>query len=504
MPSVAGTGPLCLTPIGRTTARAIARSRRSQPAPPRRRARPCRIAPPPHPRPRPPARVARVPQQRPAPPAGPTCPAGPRRRACPRPLRRSSARTRGTLVPVTASGRSPSERREARSKDRRERVGRQHPAEQLSLGLVAPVRKDEVELRGRLHPFSDHAQVERVSKRDDRLSDHGVPSLLGDPPHDRSVDLQTVDGQPHDVVEVWIAHPELADRDLNADGLELVQDGDRLLPTRDEDALGEVELDAAGRKCRAPQGPLDGLGEPVAAKLWSRDVDCRAKRWQAGAVPVPDLAASPGKHELTERMDEVGILCDRQERGGRDPAPVAVPPARQHLDADDPSARDRGLRLEVDLQLLSSKREAQLVLELEAFCARGGHSRGAGRGSRSLARPAPRQRATAAGGGALSPAMRNGSGSAVGARACSDFGSASFAASRSPTSGLRVASPTPSVIRTSATHSASGGCSPRIGMPMIAVRTGTAEMNALVFPQPRTAMARFSAMNDTKPTSTPW
>src|SRR5262249_57604960 len=156
-------------------------------------------------------------------------------------------------------------------------------------------------------------------ERDDRLSDHGVPSLLGDPPHDRSVDLQAVDGQPHDVVEVWITHPELADRDLNADGLQLVQDGDRLIPTRDEDALGEVELDAAGRKRRAPQGPLDGLGEPLAAKLLRRDVDCRAERWQAGAIPIPDLAASPGEHQLTERMDEVGSLLDPHEPRPRDP-----------------------------------------------------------------------------------------------------------------------------------------------------------------------------------------
>ena len=100
----------------------------------------------------------------------------------------------------------------------------------------------------------------------------------------------------------------------------------------------------------------------VALELHRRDVD----RDPDVVRPVRRLGAGRPQHPFAERIDQAGLLRDRNELGRRDHAALGMVPAQQRLAADDPVVADVDQRLVVQLELAAHERLAQVDLQRAA------------------------------------------------------------------------------------------------------------------------------------------
>src|SRR5882672_7076188 len=147
------------------------------------------------------------------------------------------------------------------------RLGRDRSGEEVSLPLLATMRAQEFQLLRSLDSLGDHPQSERMRERNHRLSDRRIVPGLVHPVHERAVDLQAVDRQPRQITQARIACAEIVHGDLHAERFQAIQDVGCLLPILDQDALGELELQAAGLELGRAHGALHGLDEAGAAEL---------------------------------------------------------------------------------------------------------------------------------------------------------------------------------------------------------------------------------------------
>src|SRR6267143_3713630 len=172
------------------------------------------------------------------------------------------------------------------------RLGRDRRGEEVSLPLLATVRAQEFQLLWRLDSLGDHPQSERMRERNHRLSDRRIVPGLADPVHERAVDLQAVYRQPRQIAQARIACAEIVHGDLHAERFQAIQDVGRLLPILDQDALGELELQAPGLELGRAHGALHGLDEAGAAELPRGNVYGEAQPGMACLVPSLDLATT--------------------------------------------------------------------------------------------------------------------------------------------------------------------------------------------------------------------
>ncbi len=125
----------------------------------------------------------------------------------------------------------------------------------------------------------------------------------------------------------------------------------------------------------------------LVARNWAGDRLTARRMWsgQRGR-----LAAGLAHHPLAERVDQAGLLGDRDEVGRRDHAAVGVVPAQQGLAARDPVGARAEQRLVVELELALGQGPAQVRLEGRA-----------GLRASSMARSKKRKGAAAVGLGAV-------------------------------------------------------------------------------------------------------
>ena len=108
-------------------------------------------------------------------------------------------------------------------------AGRQRLREQIALHLIATVAAQQLELTARLDPFGDHLESQAFRQRDDCLRDRSVVRIGGDVLNEGLVDLERLDREALEVKQRRIAGAEVVDRQTDAEAIQRLQLGDRLL-----------------------------------------------------------------------------------------------------------------------------------------------------------------------------------------------------------------------------------------------------------------------------------
>ena len=78
------------------------------------------------------------------------------------------------------------------------------------------------------HAFGDHRELHAAAEGDDGAGDGGIVGIVGKAADERLVDLQDVQRQALEVAERGVAGAEVVDRQLYAETLEAVEDGEGL------------------------------------------------------------------------------------------------------------------------------------------------------------------------------------------------------------------------------------------------------------------------------------
>ncbi len=121
----------------------------------------------------------------------------------------------------------------------------------------------------------------------------------------------------------------------------------------------------AGQHAGFPENDIDPLGKVGAPQLPRRYVDRQAERLESPGDPEDHLLARFAQHPVADRVDDAGLLRDRDELGGRDDAHLRMVPAQQHLQALDPAGRDVDARLKAEMELVALDRLAQPVPQVQ-------------------------------------------------------------------------------------------------------------------------------------------
>ena len=182
-----------------------------------------------------------------------------------------------------------------------QKLGRRQGArEQVALHLVAVVAAQQIELLARLHPLGDHLELQALGERDDRLRDRGVVGVGRDVLDERLVDLEGADREALEVAERGVAGPEVVDREPDAEAIERVQLGDRLLGAAHDAALGQLEVEVGRIEGRGLDHLGDAAHEVVLLELPAGQVDREAQVGEALFLPGPDLGAGGAQHPVPE------------------------------------------------------------------------------------------------------------------------------------------------------------------------------------------------------------
>src|SRR5712692_6971250 len=99
-----------------------------------------------------------------------------------------------------------------------------------------------------------------------------IVAALVNPTDEGAVDLEAIDRQLGKIAQARVARSEVVHRDLHTEGLQALQDEDRLLAIVDEHALGKLQFEPVGFEIRCSKGPGNSLHEARAAELLRRNV----------------------------------------------------------------------------------------------------------------------------------------------------------------------------------------------------------------------------------------
>jgi hypothetical protein len=172
-----------------------------------------------------------------------------------------------------------------------------------------------------------------------------------------------VEGEASQPAERRVAGPEVVDRQLDAQGVQVLEDGPGVASLVDGHALGHLQLEAAGRQPGAMQclhhpfdhaGPLEGP---------ARDVHRHPERGQSGVGPVPGLLARRPQDPVVERDDQARLLGHGHEVVGGDHPVDGVRPSDQRLDSHDPARGQIDLGLVHDAQLTGVDGVVEVALQ---------------------------------------------------------------------------------------------------------------------------------------------
>ena len=111
------------------------------------------------------------------------------------------------------------------------------------------------------HSFGDGPQAEGVGEADDGPDDGQVVGVVSEVADEAAVDFQDVDGQRFELGEGAVPGAEVVDRDLDPEGAEPVQGGQRLLGVPDECLLGDLQGQVPAVQTGVAQGAADGVDE---------------------------------------------------------------------------------------------------------------------------------------------------------------------------------------------------------------------------------------------------
>ena len=247
--------------------------------------------------------------------------------------------------------------------DAAELGGGRRPAEEEALHLVAVDHVDETDLARVLHALDGDAHAQRPAERDDGADDLlgiGIVGIEG--VHEGAVDLDLVEGESPEIAEARIAGAEVVHDDGNAEGLQGRQLGEKGLGVVEEQALGDLKLEAMRGEAGLLEHPGDGGGDVAGGELRRREVDRDHQVLRPGERGGTGLFQDP----CADPIDEAHGLGDRDERRRRNEAAVPGRQPEQGLEADQLAAGVLELRLIVEKEAVALDRRLDRALVSEA------------------------------------------------------------------------------------------------------------------------------------------
>src|SRR3954469_19712271 len=277
---------------------------------------------------------------------------------------RRMLRSASTAPMLSGAGGSGRAHDRPSGEERLEVLGRHRRGEQVALGAVAAEPAERVELAGGLDALGDRLEPQAARDVDDRADDRRVVLLLAQPVDERAVDLDRVDRHALQARQGRVAGAEVVEQDADAELAQALERRARRGDVLEEDALGDLEAEAAGLEAAARERPLHLAEELGPGELAARHVDGDA---EVGGVrealaPGGDLGGRLLEHPAAERRDEAGLLGQADELGRADDAVAGTVPADERLDADQALVGDVEDRLVVDAELLALDGAAQVAL----------------------------------------------------------------------------------------------------------------------------------------------
>ena len=167
----------------------------------------------------------------------------------------TSRRARHRLAPARAARLyrvGPLPIRKQQRPDIRRRLRR---AEQIALHFRTAEFAQQVALLLGLDAFGGRRHVAIGGDVHHRLHDAGRAFRLGDVGDEAAVDLDLVERKTLQIAQRGIAGAEIVERNADADGAKVVQNGQRRLVVADEHGLGDLELQPARRRGRMRPAP---------------------------------------------------------------------------------------------------------------------------------------------------------------------------------------------------------------------------------------------------------
>src|SRR5690554_1307654 len=216
-----------------------------------------------------------------------------------------------------------------------------HPGDQLvkahgagevvALEYIAAVAPEQFELFAVLHALGHHRHAQLAGGGDDAAADGGVLAVGDDIVDEVAVDLDAIHRQILEIAEAGIAGTEVVDAGGDAHPLEGVQGLDGGVAVAHEDALGELELQAAGGQGSALEDIPQGGEESRTVELQRRQVDGYPMVEQPQVQQLSGIPAGLGDDPVTQVHDLPGFLGDGNEPGRRDEPLDRMAPAYQGL-----------------------------------------------------------------------------------------------------------------------------------------------------------------------------
>src|SRR5436190_2395596 len=245
-----------------------------------------------------------------------------------------------------------------------DRVRLERAGDVEALTRVAAERRHPLQRLGRLQTLGDDGAAEVVAELDRRAHYRDVALIGLDPRGERAVDLDLADRQLTQAAERRVPGAEVVQRQHDAEVVEAPQHGGGAHGVGHDRAFGDLELEMVRRHAGVEQDARDFVGEVGIQQAALGDVD-RDREVVAGGLPRVDLLQRRPQDEARQRLDEAGLLGERDELARREQPVLGMLPAHERLDARDRPALQPQLGLVVQDELAAVQRLAQLAQALE-------------------------------------------------------------------------------------------------------------------------------------------
>ena len=193
--------------------------------------------------------------------------------------------------------------------------------------------------------------------------------------HEGLIDFQGADGKLLQSRQRRVAGAEIIDGEVQAHGIQLVQQADGALRIGHQGGFGDFQLEAGGRHAVLAEHAAAARDEARLLELTQRQIDRDSARLRHDFLPFAVVRADAIQDPFADIQDQAGLFRERNEMRGRDIAVARQAPAQQRLGADHAPGAQIHLGLIQDHQLVALQRAPQLALQHQPLDRRGIHAR---------------------------------------------------------------------------------------------------------------------------------
>ena len=171
-----------------------------------------------------------------------------------------------------------------------------------------------------------------------------------------------------------IAGAEIVDGQVQAHGIQLVQQADGALRIGHQGGFRDFQLEAGGRDAVLAEHAAAAGDEARLLELPQREIDRDSAGLRHGFLPLAVVRADAVQNPLADIQYQAGFFGQRNEMRGRNVAVAGQAPAQQRLGADHAAGAQIHLGLIQDHQFVALQRAPQLALQHQPLDRRGIHA----------------------------------------------------------------------------------------------------------------------------------